>query len=322
MNYHSIELHSHTRHSDGDFLTEELVAEANLDGYDILTITDHNTMSPVEEYLSLKNKPNSPLIVPGMEWTTFFGHMLVIGANRVVDWRKAKLETIDEAIREVKEAEGLVGIAHPFSIGSPICTGCHWDFYVEDYNQVDFIEVWNRTKPDESFRSELAYEMWIDLLKQGYRISCSAGRDWHRLEERDENTAVTYIGLEEVTIKQTKESLKRGNFYITLGPQIEIKINQNKTDYYMGDTLNKGLVNLIITLREIGVERLKQFGFKSKKLVIIQNEHILHEINIEENVEMVQSLQLDSGYLRVEVLGDSKGKKNQRLIICNPFYIL
>ena len=128
-------------------------------------------------------------------------------------------------------------IAHPFSIGSPICTGCRWEFQVKDYDNVDFIELWNRVNPDESFRSRLAYEMWTDLLKKGHRISCSAGRDWRRIESEMDNTALTYIGLQELTEDGVKESLENGNFYITLGPRLQMQIEQNGRIHHLGQEL-------------------------------------------------------------------------------------
>ena len=50
MDYYAIELHAHTNHSDGSFTTEELLGRAQDFGYDILTITDHNTVAPYEEW--------------------------------------------------------------------------------------------------------------------------------------------------------------------------------------------------------------------------------------------------------------------------------
>ena len=133
------EFHAHTKHSDGDFSTSELVAEASAFGYEVLAITDHNTMAPVIE--ADKIHQTQLIILPGMEWTTFFGHLLTMGLSEMVDWREAQIETIDASLKKIKQANGIAGIAHPFSIGNPICTGCHWDFVIEDYTLIDFIEV-------------------------------------------------------------------------------------------------------------------------------------------------------------------------------------
>lgn len=255
MKYYPIELHAHTCHSDGDFSIHQLIQAAKEEPYQVLTVTDHNTFAPYAQWRQEKLEQNQQddfdgnlLVVPGIEWTTFYGHMLVIGANQVIDWRQAQKRSLDPQLRQIKAAQGIVGIAHPFSIGSPICTGCHWDFHIEDYGLVDFIEVWNRTTPDEKYRSQLAYEWWTSLLLQGERISCSGGRDWHRMEAPSENTAISYIGLETFTLTEVYQSLRQGNFYISLGPVMELSFQQAHQNYYMGDNLlpEKGILQIMV----------------------------------------------------------------------------
>ena len=262
------------------------------------------------------------LVIPGIEWTTFLGNMLVIGSKQMIDWRKADRDTIDSRISEIKGSGGIVGIAHPFSIGSPICTGCRWEFQVKDYDNVDFIELWNRVNPDESFRSRLAYEMWTDLLKKGHRISCSAGRDWRRIESEMDNTALTYIGLQELTEDGVKESLENGNFYITLGPRLQMQIEQNGRIHHLGQELQVGVAQLHVILESILQEKLQNFGFKGERLVVIQNEVVIKEIELKENQSREVPLTLHPGYVRLELYGEAKGEKDRLLVISNPFYVV
>lgn len=321
MHYFAIELHTHTHHSDGDFTTAELIGNASDFGYDILTITDHNTVAPYAEWRETASESEGLLVIPGIEWTTYFGHMLVIGMKEMIDWRKAALDTIDARIREIKINGGIVGIAHPFSIGSPICTGCRWQFQVKDYDNVDFIEVWNRVNPDESFRSRLAYEMWKDLLQKGHRIACSAGRDWHRIENLTDNTALTYIGLEELTEEGVKGALQTGNFYITLGPRLRMWIQQNGRIHHMGAELQAGMAQLSVGLEGILPEKLRRFGFKGQRLAVIQNEEVTEVIELKENQSREVPLMLQPGYVRLELYGGAKSEKDRLLIISNPFYV-
>ena len=262
------------------------------------------------------------LVIPGIEWTTFLGNMLVIGSKQMIDWRKADRDTIDSRISEIKGSGGIVGIAHPFSIGSPICTGCRWEFQVKDYDNVDFIELWNRVNPDESFRSRLAYEMWTDLLKKGHRISCSAGRDWRRIESEMDNTALTYIGLQELTEDGVKESLENGNFYITLGPRLQMQIEQNERFHHLGQELQTGEARMHVSLESILQEKLRNFGFKGERLVVIQNEKVIKEIELKENQSREVPLTLQPGYVRLELYGEAKGEKSRLLVIGNPFYVV
>lgn len=324
MNYYGIELHSHTRHSDGDFETHQLVEEAVAFGYDILTITDHNTTAPYQEWVAERSSiPQEKIVIlPGIEWTTYFGHMLVIGCQELVDWRDAKIDTIDQSLIEIKKHQGIVGVAHPYAVGSPMCTGCHWDFEIQDWSLVDFIEVWNRTKPDESYASEQAYYLWLEQLKQGHRIACSAGRDWHREEGQADNIALTYIGLDTLTETEILKSLKQGNFYITLGPRMVLTISQNQQVYYMGDQLTQEDAVVQVEIQEIIPEKLTKFGFEVTELHVFLNETRIHVSSLEpEQTKISLPVSLEKGYLRIECFGNSKGQKNRRLVLSNPFYI-
>lgn len=319
MNYYLSELHSHTKHSDGDFTTEDLVTESIKYGYEVLVITDHNTMAPVMEIENIDTK--NLLVIPGMEWTTFFGHLLVIGATRVIDWRTATIDTIDASLKEVKAAKGITGIAHPFSIGSPICTGCHWDFHIEDYGLINFIEVWNRLNPESNMRSNQAYDMWVDLLNQGNRVSCSAGRDWHRLEKDSDSTALTYIGAIEKKEANILESLENGNFYITLGPKIDIYLEKDGVKFYMGDEVVEGSYILRVIVSPTEQEKLKTFNFLPKKIIGLSCDGIEFEQEIALGTLISIPVDVSKGYFRVEALGCVKGVQDERLIICNPFYV-
>ena len=130
--WYPCELHCHTVHSDGAFTVEELISTAKERKLSGIFLTDHNTMSG---YAEAENEKEL-CIVKGIEWTTYFGHMLAVDCKRYVDWRDAEPDNIDEKISEVREAGGIAGIAHPFQIGTPICTGGHWDFKVQNWEKV------------------------------------------------------------------------------------------------------------------------------------------------------------------------------------------
>ena len=138
MSYLPCELHCHSVHSDGSFSVAELLRRAYDDHLALIALTDHNTVSGHGEL----DDSITPA-VPGIEWTTFFGHMLVLGARDFVDWRDAVPANIDDKIDQVHAAGGLCGVAHPFQLGSPICTGGRWAFDVQDWNRVDYLEVWH-----------------------------------------------------------------------------------------------------------------------------------------------------------------------------------
>lgn len=319
MNQYAVELHSHTQHSDGDFTVEELYNQAITYGYDGLILTDHNTTSGYKD-LDEKASNSSLVTLSGIEWTTYYGHMLVHDAERLIDWRTATPHTIDEHIQEVKDANGLVGIAHPFAVGSPICTGCHWSFNVKKWENVDYIEIWNSTCPDDHFWSREAYRLWVELLNKGYKMSCSAGRDWHRIEGENKNYALTYIETEgHLTKKRFRDSLEKGLFYITLGPKINWHLNQDGRRYKMGDTIRSGEAALYFEPSDDMSTFLRRFSPMMQYIKVYNNDSLIKEEAISGFESF--SLNLEKGYIRIEVWGKIKGKEHQLLVISNPIYI-
>ncbi|MEC6748259.1 CehA/McbA family metallohydrolase [Marinilactibacillus sp. XAAS-LB27] len=322
MNQYPVELHAHTHHSDGDFSVTELVESALDFGYKGLILTDHNTYSGYEEIVD-KLLDQKLVILRGIEWTTYFGHMLVHDSKDFVDWRTATIESIGHHIDQVKEAEGLVGIAHPFAIGNPICTGCHWEFQVQDWSKVDYIEVWNRTAPHKQFWSEKAYDLWTSKLKSGIEISCSAGRDWHRPDAKGLLPGITYVQVPDKLEQSTmKAALKKGSMYITLAPRLEWTLTSQNIDYSFGDRVPEGTYTISVSCLEPSLPLLKELDIEPKRILVIQNEMIIEEIELSKTSASFRfDKTLASGYVRVEIIGRYQNEEDIRLTIGNPVYL-
>ncbi len=189
------ELHTHTFHSDGSQSLQELAQAAKGAGIDVIALTDHNTQSGLIDRNEVEASTGIR-IMAGMEWTTFYGHMVTLGLLQYVDWRAVGQGDIEQGISQVHEAGGIAGIAHPFRIGSPICTGCYWEYPIHDWSQVDYIEVWSTLMPFMKQDSQRAFALWTSLLDEGHRLAATSGRDWHRTLPDDAPAAITYIGLE------------------------------------------------------------------------------------------------------------------------------
>jgi hypothetical protein len=214
------ELHCHTFHSDGKQSLAELASAAKGLGLRGVALTDHNTMTGLLDRDTVVANTGVE-IIPGLEWTTFFGHMLTLGITEYVDWRNLSPFHIHRGIEGVHKQGGLVGIAHPFRIGSPMCTGCFWEFEVSDWKQVDYIEVWSGLFPSIRRNNARAFEMWTDLLNKGYRIAATCGRDWHVSDPVTEPISVTYLGIREGNqdlVSAALNALKRGVVAISMGP--------------------------------------------------------------------------------------------------------
>ena len=170
MKYLPFELHNHTRHSDGRFLTGELLRSCAAYGYRGAALTDQNVFTAVGEVSPELLAETGMIVIPGIEWTTFYGHLLVLGCKRYVDWRFVTPDTIDHALMEIREAGGIAGIAHPCEVGAPLMCGCHWDFKVTRWDLVSYVEVWSEENPHKRTKNALALPWYDALLNAGHRL--------------------------------------------------------------------------------------------------------------------------------------------------------
>lgn len=235
MSYLPCELHCHTVHSDGDFQVEELLQKAKDNHLSLIALTDHNTVSGWDEL----DDSITPAI-RGIEWTTYFGHMLVLGAKSFVDWRNALPDNIDKKIKEVKACGGLVGIAHPYQIGSPVCTGGRWEFNIRDYSNVDYIEIWHEDLNRISSENTKSPELWTTLLDKGYHIACTYGRDWHRDSQKG-HFGCTYIDIEgEANEASALKGIRMGKTVASTGAKFFFRVHRHGNTYSIGDTVRRG----------------------------------------------------------------------------------
>lgn len=227
------ELHTHTRHSDGVFSTEQLLYAAKAWGVDLVAITDHNTRAPLREATKALQMQTLP-VVAGIEWTTFFGHLVVLGGERDVDWRDATPANIHQKLTELKDGGALCGIAHPFALGSPLCTGCHWGFGLSHYRDIDYIEIWSEDAPTLQVANQRAVAWWHQLLDEGWRLAATYGRDWHG-EQPDVPRAITLLRTAgEPSAAAVLEAIRAGRTAVTMGPMFTL---QTPGGFGPGDTL-------------------------------------------------------------------------------------
>lgn len=234
------ELHTHTQHSDGVQTLEELAAGAVELGFDAIALTDHNTMSGLAGKDSIASQYGL-LILPGMEWTTFYGHMVTLGLSEYADWRSADPSQIVDGIQAVHHLGGIAGLAHPFRIGSPACTGCYWEYELKDWSVVDYIEVWSGTFASIRTNNRRAFALWTDKLNEGFRISATSGRDWHAQMKTEEPLSVTYLGIpdgEQPTEELLVNSLREGRATVTVGPLLSLAIFADGHKFELGSVVS------------------------------------------------------------------------------------
>lgn len=174
-----LELHNHTIESDGSLTCQELTEYLAADHVDAFAITDHNTTSgqkKIEQLLEEKHYPIS--LIRGMEYTTYFGHILCLNLAKYVPWNSIDQHRPELLFEAAREKGALVGIAHPFSYGDPFARGCRFEMTISDYSKVDFIEIFNNPEPLHEV-NERGTNLWMSLIFSGYQITATSGMDLH-----------------------------------------------------------------------------------------------------------------------------------------------
>jgi hypothetical protein len=232
------DLHTHTIHSDGAWDVAGLLTAARAYRLDFVTLTDHNTVSGLDEMA--RAAAADLLTMGGVELTTYWGHALSLGLPRWVDWRtQPGGRTMAEVAGEVEQAGGLFVIAHPGSVGDPVCTGCAWRYPEMMPGPARAVEVWNGPWDGDSGNEE-SLALWYDWLNQGYRMVATAGTDAHSFEPALE-VGFNVVYAEALSQAAILEAVRRGHLYLSAGPRLTFAARTAEGGTaLMGDSLLAG----------------------------------------------------------------------------------
>ncbi|MCQ2500577.1 MAG: CehA/McbA family metallohydrolase, partial [Lachnospiraceae bacterium] len=327
LRWYPVELHTHSQHSDGDYSVPAMIRRAKEMGFCGFALSDHNSEAGTPELL--RETARFGLVpIEGLEWTTYFGHMLVLGEQGYTDWRGVKPGDIDEAIASVHKNHGIVGAAHPKSIADPIKTGYRWLFEVKDWSQVDFLEVWSRNDAPLKIQTKGAFAMWDKLLDQGFHITGTSGRDYHRQD--DKSYAHTFVGCPgKLTEEQVFQALRQGRVSVALGPLLTVEGFAEGLVAECGDTVPAGDLNV---KWNVTCDKLRNdFNVDQiipKQVRLIQNGEVIESVDIpewdgdpEKVLEGAFSIEIKPGWMRAELWGEYFGHADVRIGFANPFFV-
>ena len=319
MKWHPVELHTHTQHSDGDFTVSELVHAVKRRGFHAVCLSDHNTVSGLPELYEAAER-EGVVPIPAIEWTTYWGHMLVLDEHGYTDWRGVMPEEIDAAIASIHRNHGLVGIAHPYALDNPVNTGYHWNFQVRDWEAVDFLEVWSRDSAPGKIQSLRALHLWETLLNRGFHITATTGRDWHR--EDTFHYAHTYVlAGKRLTKESVLRAIKAGKVCLTAGPLLTMKgLLADETLVMPGGTIAAGLIELELELDEWTMPNdWERSEVTAQEIQLVQNGEVIRRLAPETSQRIL--VNAVPGWLRADLIGTYYGKKDLRIALTNPIYI-
>jgi hypothetical protein len=200
-----VNIHMHTRYSDGSGTHKDIAQQAIQAGLDAVIVTDHNVLvQGVEGYYRSDKK--RVLLLVGQEVhdrsrESQKNHLLVLNVNRDVTHQASDPQQLINAVRD---AGGLSFLAHPSDPEAPAfnesdISWVSWDVKgftgLELWNGLSEIKVYAKSKLHGIFYAYFpqfiahgpipeVLAKWDELLSDGTRIVAIGGSDAHALHLR------------------------------------------------------------------------------------------------------------------------------------------
>lgn len=320
MKWIAAELHTHTCHSDGTFTTQGLCDAARAAGLSAIAITDHNTTAPLLE-LQPGRSDGAVAVIRGIEWTTFWGHLCILGGTLDVDWRDASPENMPLKLKDIRESGGICAIAHPFAVGSPMCTGCHWSFGITDFSDITCLEAWSEQFPCVRCECRQAVDFWVSLLDRGYRIAITYGRDWHGEDTDGLPRACTCLRVDgEITAENVLDAVARRRTAVTMGPLFRMETTGGAGS---GDVVPSGRLALVFGIDwSFRREQWDQHNIQARRLQVLgEGGRLLWEADAGGDVtEIRKTLDVTGKYVRSQLVGTVRGQEAV-IAMCTPIFL-
>ncbi|MGZ3423837.1 MAG: CehA/McbA family metallohydrolase [Polyangiales bacterium] len=221
------DFHVHSRESgDAKPTIDEITAFAKSRGLDFVELSDHNTISQVDQIVDAQAK-TKVLLIPGFEYTTYAGHANGIGGTKWVNHRIGdKGANILDAIKAIHAQGALFSINHPGLDLGDQCIGCAWKHDVPP-EMVDAVEIETTAyKPTGFLFHSLAIQFWEELLDKGSHAAAVGGSDDHKggaefmSTQQGIASPTTMVFARELSASAIQEAIKNGRTVVKLqGPE-------------------------------------------------------------------------------------------------------
>jgi hypothetical protein len=208
------DLHCHTRYSDGDSWPSELLHAGAEAGLDFLGVTDHNTVAHLAEYGP--GGDGLPIVIPGVEVTTYRGHWNAWGTDRWWEFRTPEATDVERAMMEAAQAGAFVSVNHPKPYGPA------WEFGA--IQSMHAVETWNG--PWKRFNSN-AVDFWEQRLRLGQRLVAVGGSDTHVIRRQNPDPLRTQaLGMPTTWVEAGPhrsaatilDAMRAGRTFVSAGP--------------------------------------------------------------------------------------------------------
>lgn len=274
------ELHNHTNESDANLTCRQLVDHMVADGVDCFAITDHNTISGQRIIKKILEEENLPIqCAYGMEYTTYFGHIVCPILTQYVPWDTINRRNPEKLFEACKKANAITGVAHPFSYGDPFARGCRFEMEIRDFTHVDYIEVINNPEPLHEV-NEPGLLWWESLVLKGEKLAACAGMDLHNSDDMSMMFATYAEGVEGGdAVEELRTAVESQKTWISKGMLLVWTIDGETARFTLTDAKKPGFIpseKYTLTLKN--AEGTREYDITSGSVEIPASE--LHEIEI------------------------------------------
>lgn len=218
------EPHLHTLHSDGKDSIAAMFRACKSAGYAAVALTDHNTQSGVAEARAIAAELDLVLI-PGVEVTTFRGHAIVLGVSQVPEWRNLDERGMDALASEVHAEGGVLSVAHAAHVGSPVCSGCAWEWPVEP-GSVDYWEILTAAR----MLADVPLALWRQLLGAAACVAPAGAGDVHSESAAASQRAATYVYAREHSSEAVMDALRAKRVFASEGERLDFWLENSLGD--------------------------------------------------------------------------------------------
>ena len=215
-------LHTHTNNSDGDTPPADVVRWYRDHGYHFLSLTDHNFITPVDEFRSLVS--DNFILISGNEISDSCEdkpvHLIALGitdSEVKPTGGKNIADCLQNNVDAIRAAGAVPVIAHPnfhWAFGAPELSGIQNCVLFEVLNAHPAV---NNAGDDKHPGTEA---MWDAALSAGKRIYGIGSDDMHVLATYPGKSWVM-VRSRELTPAAILEALEAGDFYVSTGVSLE-----------------------------------------------------------------------------------------------------
>lgn len=230
---------------------DEIAVFAKSRKLDFVMLSDHNTVSQLDFYAEAQKKHPTLLFLPGVEFTTYWGHANAIGATTYVD-DKTELpgNSIGAAAKAFHAQGALLSINHPTLTLGDACIGCGWEHDLP-VDQLDAVEI---ATGKFGVLTQSAVLYWDDLCAKGRHLAAIGGSDDHKagVDESPTQSPIgsptTLVYAKALSVQGIIDAVKTGRTVVKLfgpeDPMIELSSSAAPT----GDTISAKQTKLSATI--------------------------------------------------------------------------